>query len=177
MAATTTLRSRLLSAGLTLAVLASGCGGEPRRDDPEVGIYAAAIRWLVEDRWGDAEGPFEEPVYVETIGADEDIPLEIQAGVVERLEDFATVRFIDAREEAVETSKPRDPIRGEGLLVGLGPVPPGQGTPVRLYADRYTDVEDVVAYELVIERAEGGWRVAGRPEPVNVRNRAPTPHG
>ena len=173
MAATTTLRSGLLRAGLTLAVLASGCGDEAASDEPDVGVYTAAIRWLVDDRRGDDRGPFEETIYVETAGA-EDVPLAVQAGVVERLEDFATVRFIDAREEAVDTSDPGDPVRGEGLLVGLGSIRPGEGSRVGLYADRYTDADDVVAYNLVIERADGRWRVAGRPERVSVRNRATT---
>jgi hypothetical protein len=168
MAATTRLGTSLVRAGLVLVILASGCRDGPGRDDPNVGIYAAAIQWLVDDRHGNAgvaSGP--ESVYVEAIG-DERISLEVQAGVVERLEDVAKVRFIDA---------PGDPVRREGLLVGLGPVRPGEGSGVLLYAHRYADADDVVAYELVMERAEGRWQVAGRPEPVSLRNRARTAPG
>jgi hypothetical protein len=177
MAATTRLGTSLVRAGLVLVILASGCRDGPGRDDPNVGIYAAAIQWLVDDRHGNAgvaSGP--ESVYVEAIG-DERISLEVQAGVVERLEDVAKVRFIDAREEAIDISAPGDPVRREGLLVGLGPVRPGEGSGVLLYAHRYADADDVVAYELVLERAEGRWQVAGRPEPVSLRNRARTAPG
>ena len=147
MARTTMRRSRLLFAGLSLLMPMSGCGNGSAREEPGVGIYAAAIGWFVDEHAGVGRGrSFEETVYVEAVG-DADISLEVQAGVVERLEDFVTVRFIDSREEAVDTSKPGDPVRGGGLLIGLGSVPPSDGSPMRLYADRYADAENVVAYQ------------------------------
>lgn len=169
----TTLRTRFLGVGLILVALASGCGDGPAGDEREVGIYSAAIRWLVDQGGGDEGGTvFEETVYVEAVG-DEDIPLSVQAAVVARLEDFARVRFIDARDEAIDTAEPGDPVRGGGLLIGLGPVRPRDGSPVRLYADRYAKAEHEVAYDLSLEPAGDRWRVVGPPERVTVRERDP----
>jgi hypothetical protein len=164
--ATLQLRSTLLRAGCCSAIVLSGCGGGSVEDGSVADVYGAAVRWLVEEV-GDADRPDPERVFLEATGEDA-IPLEVQVEVINRLEDDMAVRFIDTREEAVEASEPGDPIRDAGVLIGLGPVTDIDRPPVRLHVDRYRNVRDVVAYELVLERRAGDWQVAGEPEPLPV---------
>lgn len=164
----TRLRSALLCAVIT-AVVVSGCGNGGSREDESVAeIYSAAIRWLV-DEGREARPAAFEKVFIEAVG-EEAIPLAVQAEVVSRLEDAIAVRFIDTREEAIDTSEPGDPVRDDDVLIGLGPVREMGRQPVRLYADRYLDVRDVVAYEIDLEQTDGRWRVAGEPRRVPVED-------
>lgn len=169
----TRLRSTLLCA-VTAAVVVSGCGdGGSRQDESVAEIYSAAIRWLVDDA-SDARPAALDKVFLEAVG-EEPIPLSVQAEVVSQLEDATAVRFIDTREEAIDTSEPGDPVRDDGVLIGLGPVGDIGRQPVRVYVDRYLDARDVVAYEIGLERTDGRWQVAGEPEhvPVDDDGRAP----
>lgn len=169
--ATTLLRSALLRAGIAAAVVLTGCGdGTSARDEAEVEIYVAAIRWLVGNE-PDVQAAAQERLFIEAAG-EEAIPLGVQAELVTRLEDEGelAVRFIDTREEAIDTLEPADPVRDDGVLIGLGPLPDIARTPVRLYAERYREVRDVVAYEIVLERRDGRWQVTGEPQRVRVED-------
>jgi hypothetical protein len=158
--ATLQLRWTLLRAACCAAVVLSGCSGSTTEEHGSVAdVYGTAVRWLVDDV-GDAERPEPERVFLEATGEDA-IPLEVQVEVINRLEADMAVRFIDTREEAVEATEPGDPIRDEGILIGLGPVNDIERSPVRLQVDRYRNVQDVVAYELTLERRGGNWRVTG----------------
>ena len=159
---------------MAAAIVLIGCSGDTSTHDESVAeIYATAIQWLLDD--GDvAAGTTDVRVFIEASG-DEPIPLEVQAGVVNRLEDSMAVRFIDARDEAIDTSEPGDPVREDGFLIGLGPITDTERVPVGLYADRYRDVRDIVAYELALDRRGGDWQVTGTPErvPVDAARRPP----
>ncbi len=61
-------------------------------------------------------------VYVEPLGDGFVIDLAVQAGVVKNLTPVAEVRFIDNRVEAVQTDEPGQPVKANGMLVGLGPL-------------------------------------------------------
>jgi hypothetical protein len=152
---------------LAAALLLIGCSGDTStRDESVAEIYAVAIQWLLDDG-GVAAGTTDERVFIEAVG-DEPIPLEVQADVVNRLEDSMVVRFIDARDEAIDTSMPGDPVREGGFLIGLELMTDAERQPVHLYADRYRDVRHVVAYELALDRRGGDWQVTGTPERVSV---------
>ena len=165
----TTLRSILLLYGVGAVAVLSGCGdGTTARDESTGELYAVVIRWLVEDASNTQRSGLK-TIFVEGIG-EAPIPLGVEAEVVNRLDDAMTVRFIDSREEAIDTSEPGDPVRDEGVLIGLGSVPDVQRSRVRLYVDRYRNVSDVAAYEMALERRGGTWRVTGEPTPVPIRD-------
>jgi hypothetical protein len=136
-------RSVLLGSAIAAAVALAGCGdATTARERSAAEIYTAVIRWMVADDAGT-----ERTVFVEAAGGDH-IALGVQADVVGRLEDSVEVRFIDTREEAIDTSEPADPVRDGGVLIGLGPLRDLDRASVRVYADRYRDLRDVVAYEI-----------------------------
>jgi len=163
------VRAVVLRLGLVAAVLFGGCrDGTSAEEGSIAGLYSAAVRWLVEEA-NEGESPAPERVFIEAVG-EEGIPLEVQAEVVSQLKDVISVRFIDAREEAIVIDEPGDPIRDGGVLLGLGDVTDIDRSPVRLYADRYRDVYDVVAYELLFDRRGGTWQVTGEPREVPVEN-------
>lgn len=163
----TRLRSTLLCA-VTVAVAVSGCESGSHQDESVAEIYSAAIRWLVDDASDERPASFEK-VFVEAVDEDP-IPLAVQAEVVRRLEDETAVRFIDTREEAIDSAEPGDPVRDDGMLIGLGPVGDTGHRPVRVYAERYLDLIDVVAYEIGLELTDGRWQVAGVPGRMPVDN-------
>lgn len=149
------------------AVVLAGCGdGTSARDTAVADVYTAVIRWLVFDE-ADGDAGRERMVFVEATGG-ERIALGVQADVVGGLEDSVEIRFIDTREEAIDTSEPADPVRDGGVLVGLGPVRDLERARVHVYADRYRDLRDVVAYEIILERSDGRWRVSGDPKRVEI---------
>lgn len=155
-------------AAVTAALLA-GCGDASGQEQTAAEIYAAAIRWLVDDG-RDSEPVEGERVFVESVD-EAGIPLAVQADVVNLLEDELSVRFIDAWEEAIDTAEPGDPVRDAGVLIGLGAVDVEERSPVRIYVDRYRHLLDVAAYDMLIERRAGRWRVTGDPRPVPVVER------
>ena len=159
----------LLGGAIAAAVALAGCGDDTSaRDQATAEIYTTVIRWMVADA-GEASASAEDKVFVETAG-DERIALAVQADVVGRLEDAMEVRFIDTREEAVETSEVADPVRDGGVLIGLGTLRDIERSSVHVYADRYRDLRDVVAYEIILERSGGRWQVTGDPARVEVRD-------
>ena len=157
MAVTSTLRSACVSGAIALVALAPGCAdGTSSPVGPKIGIYSAAIRWILRPPAGSNDPPpGRGTVYVEDVD-DARLALEVEVGVVDALSGDATIRFIDGRQEAIDTTKPGDPVRGDGVLVGLGSLPPSLRSPVRLYVDRYTDADDVLAYELTVGRSGAG---------------------
>jgi hypothetical protein len=68
------------------------------------------------------------------------IPLPVQAAVVDDLANEVSVRFVDADDEAIDSTIEDRPVK-EGVLLRLGPVPP-TGDPVELTADRYRTMTD-----------------------------------
>lgn len=132
------------------AVLAvSACSTSPgSSDERTAGVYAAVIRAVAEEAPADftaLEGHGDRVVYAGPLDDEVGIPLEVQVAVVEALreDDYATVRFVDDREEAIDTDDTAEPVLEDGVLVLLGEVPEN-GTPlavdVRLYANSFYEV-------------------------------------
>lgn len=161
---------------LALTVLAlGGCGddddaGGSGEQDPverQVDIYAEVLRAVVVDAdpaLAEAGPPV---VYVAARGDDEPINVDVQAGVVVDLEEWTTIRFVDAVEEAVAVDDEGAPVRDDGMLVGLGPVPE-EGRTVDVYADRYEGPERTVVFEVTVRRTAEGWSADGPLEGVPV---------
>lgn len=160
------LRSLTSLLAITLAIVSCG-SDDADATDREAEIYVAIIRALAPDEPGGSsrnagvdEGDL--VVYAGALDDEETIPLEVQAAVVEELEELeelATVRFVDSRDEAVDDAEESVPVLEEGVLVLLGPVPSG-GAP-SVDAERYVDLDDSVRVRVDLQRADGAWEVAG----------------
>jgi hypothetical protein len=162
-------RPRFLVALVAILLIAPACSTGPTgEDDRDAAVYAAVVRWLLTDEGG-APGfvPFgpddDRPVFIEPIDPD-GIPLEVQVGVIERLEDLAELRFVDTREEALDETEPTAPVHSDGVLLGLGSI--SEESPPTVRGERYRDESDVDAYRFTMSRESGEWTVAGEPEAV-----------
>lgn len=134
----------------------------------EAAVYEELIRWVIATAQpGDGDGP--PRLFVESV-TDSEIPLEVQVETISRLGDDADLRFIDDREEAVADDEMAT-VDDEGLLVGLGAVPPDPPVVVRL--EIYRSVEDTVAYLVELTGSGEQWRISGTPEPVIVEDLVP----
>jgi hypothetical protein len=140
----------------TMAVIAS-CGdddSEPRAYDAEV--YTAVIQSLAPDPPGTPVAELDQTVFVGPIHDEVDISLGVQASVVEDLDEFATIRFVDDKEEAIGSDE-TEPVKDDGVLVLLGTVPPGRSATVR--AVRYVDADDVDRYRVTVRGSDDVWDV------------------
>lgn len=148
---------------VTTMLLAAGCGDDdtPSPPDPNerlTDIYAAAIEAIAADAT-DLPGEDDDPLTVFVAEHEEaEISADVQVGVVAALESWATVRFIDSLDEAVDRDEDGAPVRGEGILVGLGEVGDGEAT-ATLVADRYEGEGTTVVYDLELTRRGGEWTV------------------
>jgi hypothetical protein len=156
--------NRLLAlfVGVALIGLASCTDDRGRADDTNqrlIDIYSAAIEQVVTYERPDLaiDEPLDIVVYVSPRG-EVDIVLEVQLGVVIALEEWATIRFIDEFEEAIDGGQDHQPVRDGGVLVGLGEVSDGT-TSARVVADRYEQAGELVSFDLTLQRSGGEWTV------------------
>lgn len=138
---------------------ADGASDPTDSTDRLVDIYAAVIEAVAAEA-GPLPGEEDDPLTVYLAARDEaDIGVDVQVGVVGALEDWASVRFIDSLDEALATDDEGvEHVRGDGLLIGLGPVGEGTAT-ASLVADRYESAEVTMVYELDVVRRSGQWSV------------------
>jgi hypothetical protein len=139
-------------------LIAASCGADRRSaaDDRLVAVYSAVIRGVVTQP-GAPRPHLSESVFVK--GAHSAMPLEVQAGVVDALHDFATIRFIDDRSEAIDDADPRKAVRDGGVLVVMGLVPPGHDDVV-IEAQRYQRTDNSVTYVIRLHRSDSTWKIA-----------------
>lgn len=143
-----------LMVGSTLAV--AGCAGsEP--DAVRAGeVYDAVVRWFADARDDDPE-----PLVIHVERWDDGpLDLAVQAEVVASTAQLATVRFIDTRDEALEWIDDVPTVRHEGLLVRFGPAPE-RGRQVRIFVDRWVDVDQFVRLEVTVAQQDTAWAVLG----------------
>jgi hypothetical protein len=120
-------------------------------------VYAVVIRWFAEQRTGDP--PLK--VFVEPRGEGSSINVDVQAEVVTAVEDVAAVRFIDARDEALEDNGQGVlVVRDDGILVAFGPVP-NDAADVALELDQYVDETTVRTFRFALSRSGEQWVIAG----------------
>ncbi|MGH8986957.1 MAG: hypothetical protein ACRDY6_24260 [Acidimicrobiia bacterium] len=120
-------------------------------------MYPVVIKALAPDRPGDPTDELDRVVFVGPINEDVDISLGVQAAVVEDLDEFATIRFVDDKSEAIDSGE-TEPVIDDGILVLLGAVPAGDSPSVR--AVRYVDVDDVARFRVTVEGSRERWTVA-----------------
>jgi hypothetical protein len=149
-----------IAAGL-LVVMVFGCSKSSESEIRASAVYEGVMRWLAAEH---ASDPDPLPVFVEPRGEGTSIDLEVQAEVVESVADVADVRFIDTRDEALESDDESGLIvvRDGGLLIRLGPVLE-EGQRVTLDVDIFVDEEAdrTIRFSLVASGDE--WRVVGDP--------------
>jgi hypothetical protein len=161
---------------VALAVGATACvDDEPSAgQDPTerlVEIYSVVVTEIVADAPAVApeEGEEEKKRTVFLQSSDEtEINAEVQVGVVNELDEWANVRFIDDMEEAVDLEADGAPVRDAGILIGLGEVSDGEVSAM-LTADSYLSDTDVAVYEVSVRRQGGEWAVEEPLDGVSVR--------
>jgi hypothetical protein len=144
---------------VTLAAGSCGSGG-PSEHEREANVYAAVIRALAPDGPADLGAETEElerVVYAGSLDEENAIPLEVQAAVVEVLEDFATIRFVDEKAEAIDEVEEGEPVLEDGVLVLLGAVPAGRSPSVD--AERYVDLDNDEQFHVSLERSNDEWSI------------------
>lgn len=157
------------AAVLFLGVLGAPACSSVEGDDTQTAqarIYSAAIRSVVADRSGggpDAAPPG--PVFVAT-RPDEPIGLEVQVEVVVGLEDWATIRFIDELDEAVDSGDPAETVREDGILLSLGGLPEDLDSPVVVDVHVHTGPDTFDAYRVEVRERGDAWTVSDPLTPV-----------
>lgn len=153
----------LAIAGLApLVVNSCGSDGSPMIER-DAGVYAAVIRALADeppDPWRDRvdiDDQRERVVFAGPLDEEIAISLEVQAAVVEALEDLATIRFVDQRTEAIDDDDDEQPVLEGGMLVLLGTVPAGRSPAVE--TERYVALDAATQYVVTAEQSDGEWMV------------------
>jgi hypothetical protein len=144
---------------ITLAPGSCSSGG-PSEHEREANVYAAVIRALAPDEptnSGAETKELDRVVYAGSLDEENTIPLEVQAAVVEMLQDFATIRFVDEKAEAIDDAEDGEPVLEDGVLVLLGTVSTGRLPSVD--AERYVDLDDNEHFRISLERSNDEWSI------------------
>lgn len=139
-----------------VALILSACSSD---DAPKRGstadAYAVVIRWFVDHSGSDQERP---TVFVEALGEGVGIGLDTQAAVVSSTGDFAEVKFIDDRSEALSDEGVRD----GGIFIALGPAVESERSVTIDAAEIESDTESIGWTFDLISRA-GTWTLTDDP--------------
>jgi hypothetical protein len=136
------------------------CGSEATPDtERNAEVYAAVIRALAAQAPPDVTGNEERErvIFVGPLDEESPISLEVQAATLEHFENAETIRFVDHREEAIDSELPEAPVRDDGMLILLGTVPDGAAPSVD--AELYLDRDDVTRFTATAQRRDGDWTV------------------
>lgn len=141
---------------LAALAVAAGCStdvSDPSRARAEayVDVVKAAVGVA---SFADLDQRSDLVVWIYPLPDAEPIELEVQVEMLELLEEFATVRFVDSFEEAVDDDDGEPAVIEEGVVVGLGAV--DEDMPSRIEVERY-ETEDDEASSTVYVRRQGSW--------------------
>lgn len=161
------LAATALSATMVIASCGSDAITSGPDDDRVSEIYTAALDWVLENQTDLGSNRPDWVMYVIGRG-DEPIDVDVQATVVANFESRVEIRFVDERSEAVDAEISSEPVRDEGLLVGLGTVS-SEGDAVELYVDIYRSHDDALAWQMEVSRRDPAWQVADDPVPADLR--------
>lgn len=159
--------SSLLALGLVTIVAATSasCSTKTPSQVRAGEVYVASIRWLASANAGDPD-PIR--VFIEPRGEGTAIALDVQAEVVAATHEFADVRFIDARDEALMAAKDGTTVvRDDGMLIRLGPVVE-DGERIALEVDRWSDGETFLTFQFSLRRVGDQWQVLNDPVPTGT---------
>jgi hypothetical protein len=145
----------LVATSIGFAASACGAGSRSAADNRAISIYAAAIRVIATQPIGPE--PTTRPGQIFVAGAHGAIPLSVQAGVADTLESFATIRFVDDRSEAIDSTEPHQAVHGNGILVIVGDIPAGRED-VAIAAQRYERTDRHAAYTIFVHHDGATWK-------------------
>jgi hypothetical protein len=149
----------LVPVAAVLAAASCGAGHGSAADDRAIAIYSAVIRAVSTEPTSTPPTTTPSgPVFVVAAAPRAPISLEVQAGVVDELHGFATIRFVDDRSEAIDTGVPHEPVHDHGVLIALGKIPRGR-TDVTIEAQRYERTNAAFAYRVRLHRIGATWHV------------------
>ena len=151
---------------LVSGALLAGCGSDDGSGDSGVAdAYIAIVEWVLAEPEFVPDPTLDgmSPVFVESLGPGE-IDLEVQVAIVRYFEPVVEIRFIDIRTEALDESEVGAPVRGGGLLLGLGPVP--AAGPIDIRGEVYQTVDGVVGYRFRVAQSGQSMVLIEPPERV-----------
>lgn len=112
----------VVALGLILALANAACDPSTETAEREAAAYTGLVEAAVgPEPFADLDDPRELVVWIYPLG-DEPIDLDVQVAVLDRLDDFATVRFVDSFVEAIDEEEAGMPVLEDGVAVGLGPL-------------------------------------------------------
>jgi hypothetical protein len=114
----------------------------------------AAVTWQADEQEPvlDDNGEAQLPVIFVVAGDGAKIDVGVQAEVAEALVDIATLRFADEPGETFDAALEGEPVRDEGVLLIIGPMPEAART-VSLEIDRYDTIDEWESLQLQITAA------------------------
>jgi hypothetical protein len=131
--------------------------------------YLAVIEWQLA-RQAEADGvptdssattteAPELPVVYVVVSDGSKIGANVQASVANATVDVATVRFADSREEALEVDDQQQPVRDDGVLLSISPLPPDPARVISVELEVYRSIGDHKTWDLSIGASGDGARV------------------
>lgn len=153
----------MVGLGAVLALAACSSDGGSGVDERQAAIYSAAIASAASDATTPTGEPLDGPIYV--VGAeDNDIGIDLQADIVDDLDDL-TVRFVDDPDEAIKESDETAPVLDGGLLLTLGRIR-GNGTERTVPVVAYQAIGDEEQYSITLQRRDDRWTATGTSVPT-----------
>jgi hypothetical protein len=149
----------LLPASMVLVAVSCGAGHGSTTDDREIAIYSAVIRAVVTQPAGQTTTT-RPHLSVFVVPADERTPisLEVQAGIVDALHSYVTVRFDDKRSEAIDIHSTDKVVHQNGVLLALGRIPAGRDD-VTVEVERYERAGVDRTFRVRLHRTGSTWAV------------------
>jgi hypothetical protein len=148
-----TLRS--IAALLGLCTLVGACTTLSPSKERASEVYVTIVEWFAAQ--SRADPPLR--VFVEPRGEGSSISVDVQADVITAVEEVASVRFIDARDEALEDLGDEVVVvRDNGILLALDPVPKDKAALV-VEVDEYLDGSRVRTHRFEMSRRNDRWQV------------------
>ncbi len=129
------------SSGVVLVLVAAAAcsdGEESAAADRTAQVVEAIVRDYAAEVVVDGDAV--PVVFVAEAGDGAELTIEVQVATVDAVHDDVDVRFVDDREEAIDTDADGSPLKEPGVLLGLGPIPADD--PVVVEVERYVDESD-----------------------------------
>lgn len=146
----------VVALGLSLALASAACDPSTETGEREAAAYTGLVKTVVgPEPFAELDDPRDLVVWIYPLG-DDPIDLDVQVEVLERLDDFATVRFVDEFVEAIDEDETAMPVLEGGVVVGLGPLRQDFS---RARIERYeSDVDEPRRFTASHE--DDGWHLA-----------------
>lgn len=146
----------VVALGLSLALASAACDPSTETGEREAAAYTGLVKTVVgPEPFAELDDRRDLVVWIYPLG-DDPIDLDVQVEVLERLEDFATVRFVDEFVEAVLEDETGMPVLEDGVAVGLGPLRQDLS---QARVERYESEADEPR-RFAASHEDDGWRLA-----------------